>query len=118
MAVSVLVAIRFPYIDLNAQALLNVADNSDGANAETVVVIVEGSADSGGGSEDDILVDDIPADMTSSEVDILADNIPEETTSSVVAETIDAPNNLFSDTDLEQLQNLDIPESIGGDRNK
>jgi hypothetical protein len=147
MAVSILVAIAFPYVDLNAQALLNVENNGiadssdvafvgggggggvaqaplgveDGTNADAVGVSVEGSAGSGGGAEDDTPVDGIPADMTSSEVDILADDIPTETTSSV-GETIDAPiietNNLFSDTELEQLQNFDIPESIGGDHKK
>ena len=116
MAVSVLVAIIFPYVDLNAQALLNVenagiADSDDvgiaggvggggvaqtplgvedGANAEAVGVSLEGSAGIGGGAEDDTPVDDIPADMTSSEVDILAYDIPTETTTSV-GETIDAP---------------------------
>lgn len=118
MAVSILVAIRFPYVDLNAQALLDaeraaVADNSgvvvaggvggvgvgvahalsdfeDGDIAETVGVGV-GGAGSGGGVEADTLVDDLPAETKSSEDSVISDYVPIDATISVT-ESMGAPS--------------------------
>jgi len=118
MAVSILVAIRFPYVDLNAQALLDaeravVADNSgvvvaggvggggfgvahapsdfeDGDIAETVGVGV-GGAGSGGGVEADTIVDDLPAETKSAEDYVISDYVPIDATISVT-ESMGAPS--------------------------
>jgi hypothetical protein len=106
MTVSILVATRFPYVDLNAQALLDAksafggvggvgvahdpSDSEDGDIAETVGVGVGvGGAGSGGGVEADTLVDELPEDTKSSEVD--SDNVPVDAAISVT-ESMGAPS--------------------------